>query len=186
MSYRNEPLISAKSAREALGSFLVTTQSFPTVSSAWINLGGANRAIFYPIRIDVPGVITKLWWRNGAAVSGNVDIAIYSEGSDKLPATRLASAGSTAQSGTNVIQAVDITDVAINYPQRIFCALVLDNNTGAIFCGFSGSPMISRAAGYVGQASAFPLPATAGATAAAVSGSSVAVDFGISFRALVA
>lgn len=186
MAYRNEVLISAKSIREGVGSPMAATQGMPSTSVAWSSLGNANRATFYPITLDAPGIITKLWWRNGAAVSGNVDIGLYALGADKLPGARLVSSGSTAQAGTGVLQEVNTTDLVIAYPQIIYCALVLDNGTGAIFGGFLGATSLVRAAGFLGQTTAFPLPATAGATGGAISTSSIATDFGIAFRALVA
>ncbi len=185
MRYRNEVLISAKSIRQGFGGPLIASQGMPSTSSAWSSLGGANRATFFYIRFSSPGIITKLWWRNGAAVSGNVDIGLFGIGTDNLPGARIVSSGSTAQSGAGVMQEVNITDYAVEFPQKLYVGLVLDNNTGTIFSGFAGTQYL-RVMGFVEQASAFPLPATPAATRAAMTGSSVATDFGVAFRALVA
>ncbi len=185
MRYRNEVLLSPKSIRQGLGGPLIASQGMPSTSAAWSGLGGSNRATFCPIRFSAPGIITKLWWRNGSAVSGNVDIGLFGIGTDKLPGARIVSSGSVAQSGTGVIQEVNITDYAVEFPQVLYVGLVLDNNTGAIFSGFVGT-QYARAMGFVGQASAFPLPSTPAATPGGLTGSSVATDFGVAFRALVA
>lgn len=116
-------------------------------SSAWPS---ANRALYIPFWLRTPYLARKLWWANGGVVTANVDCGIYSAGG-----TLLVSTGSTAMSGANTVQSVDV-----NYwltPGRYFMALVL-----------SGTSQIQRAvpsinaikfSGMVQETSALPLPA---------------------------
>lgn len=68
----------------------------------------AGLVIFVPFWVPEPTIVTKLWWYNGTAVAGNVDVGIYNE-----DATRIVSAGTTAAAGTSTTQSVNITDTTI-------------------------------------------------------------------------
>ena len=91
---------------------------------------------------------------NGATVSGNVDMGIYSAGF-----TKIGSSGSAAQSGTNALQAVDITDTWIG-PGDFYFGIACDNTTATFFANNAGVPLLQAAGGLM-QASAFALPANA-------------------------
>lgn len=120
-------------------------------SGAW---HANNAAMFYPIRLSRPYLVSQLWWINGATASGNVDCGIYS-----ADGTRLISTGSTAQSGTSVEQIVDVADTWIG-PGRFYIALAA-STTAATFFGTTAGVFNAVALGMAQQtASAFPLPAT--------------------------
>jgi hypothetical protein len=113
----------------------------------------ANLALFVPVPCPGPFIIRRLAWENGSAVSGNVDMGVYtSEGQ------LVVSTGSTAQAGTSVFQAVNITDTLIP-PGLYYLALVLNNGTGQFARG-SVSNGAMRALGAYEMASAFALPSS--------------------------
>lgn len=89
------PVISSLS-RECLGAEL---QMFNAGALASSQTFVVNTCVYQPLAIRSPFLVRKFWWANGATAAGNVDAGIYSVGG-----ARLASTGSTAQSGTNVIQ----------------------------------------------------------------------------------
>lgn len=147
-------------------------------SAAW---SSANRAMYYPIYLVDPCIVTKLWVLNGATASGNIDMGVYLSAAG-LPTTRLVSIGSTAQTGTNVLQEFDIADTELQGQTLYFIGLALDNGTGTVFAIASVAGPI-RAAGVVQQAAAFPLPSSATPVVAV---STQLADCGISIRNLVA
>lgn len=119
-------------------------------SATWVS---ANRAILVPVYLPDWGTVVKLFIANGSAVSGNIDMGLYDESF-----ARLASIGSTAQSGTNDLQVFDITDTTIG-PGRYYLAAAMDNTTGTVLR--NGSSLYGqRASGLCQMASAFPLPST--------------------------
>jgi hypothetical protein len=146
------------------------------VSAAWHS---ANTATFIPFRVPMPVLVAQLWWWNGATVSGNVDMGIY----DRV-GTRLFSIGSTAQSGTNAMQTVDVADFRLG-PGQFYLAFVLNNTTGAVM-GDNGNISANnrKATGFAIMASAFPLPATA-TLATPTTAASDNVHCGISARTVV-
>ncbi len=82
------------------------TAAVLTVATAnWI---AANVAVFVPFSVIEPTLVTKVWWANGSAVAGNIDVGIFSTAGNVL-----TSAGSTAQAGINAVQAVDVADVTL-------------------------------------------------------------------------
>ncbi len=120
----------------------VTSNTFPT----------ANLAILIPFQLPESTQVAQLFWHNGAAVSGNVDMGIYT-----ADGRRLVSTGSTAQAGTSTHQAVDITDTILG-PGLFYMAIALDNTTGTLFSGALGSAVGAKVLGMAQMASAFPLP----------------------------
>ena len=84
----------------------------------------ADRAIFIPVMCSGYFTVKKFAIENGA-VSGNLDAGIYtSEG--KL----VVSTGSTAMSGANSWQTIDVTDTQIP-PGLYYLAMAINNTTGA-------------------------------------------------------
>jgi hypothetical protein len=127
----------------------VASSVSPNVSTVW---GTANQAYFYPVWVPDPCVVTKLWWQNGATASGNVDVGIYTD-----QGNRLISTGATTQTGTSLIQSLDITDTPIPAGLCYF-AIALSSATGTIWmvaASLSGSLVL--VSGYQ-QAAACPLP----------------------------
>lgn len=121
------------------------------VSTVW---SAANRALFIPFALGKPATITRIFWFNGATVSGNVDCGVYD-----AAGTRLISSGSTAQAGTTAIQSVDVTDTLIG-PGQYYLALAMDNVTGTIRIRTLGNVVLSKSVGMAAMETAFPLPTT--------------------------
>jgi len=105
-------------------------------SAVW---GIANQILAGPVKVRQRMTVKKLYCFNGAAVSGNCDIALFGPagrltvgGSNWMnPQWRLTAAGSTAQAGISVWQAFDIPDFIIP-PGMYWIAYGLDNITGAV------------------------------------------------------
>lgn len=111
-------------------------------SAVWHN---ANSTIYTPVLVQRKRTVKRLYAFNGAAVSGNCSIALYSSSAQydgspperygyvalQLPYTRLTASGSVAQAGTNVWQAFDVADVVLA-PGLYWLAYALDNTTGAV------------------------------------------------------
>ena len=89
-----------------------------------------NLVFYLPFRLPSPFVIEELWWGNGATVSGNVDVGIYSAGAGG-PEARLLQSGSTAQSGTTALQRVNVTDYTIGRG-NFYLAVTVDNTTATL------------------------------------------------------
>lgn len=111
----------------------------------------------YPFRIATPFPVTRFWWVNGGTVNGNVDMGIYTEDGQTL----LVSTGSTAQSGTNVIQTVTVSYTLP--PGRYYMAFATSSAT-ATFARQTNSVASTRAAGFRQHTTTaganVPLPAT--------------------------
>jgi hypothetical protein len=86
----------------------------------------ANKVLYIPIRIPSPVLIQQLYIINGAAVSGNVDMGVYSR-----DGTKLISSGSTAQAGVSVKQQFNVTDTLIGRGVY-YLAVTLDNIVGTL------------------------------------------------------
>jgi hypothetical protein len=120
------------------------------------NFVTANLAVFIPFWVPEPVVITKMGWGNGAAVAGNIDVGIYSEAG-----TRLVSSGTTAQSGTTVMQIVNVTDTTL--PRgRYYLAMASDTSgiTQKVYAVLPAAG-IPQSLGLLQMAAAFALPANA-------------------------
>lgn len=147
----------------SLESISVMISSSVAASATWIS---ANRAVYIAFRLYVPAVVTKIVCINGATASGNMDVGIYT-----IDGTRIVSKGSTAQSGTNALQTLDITDTQL-FPGSYLMAMVMDNATGTVFRKGTNS-ILMKTMGCYQQATAFPLPATA--TFATLTGSFIPI-----------
>lgn len=126
-------------------------------STSFITWTTANIAILVPMRITETVTVVKMAVANGPTANGNLDVGIYDN-----TFTKLVSSGSTAQSGTDTIQILDIADTALS-PGTYYFALA-SSSTTATFAGsdFSGSQGAGdpKAWGVVQMAAAFPLPNT--------------------------
>jgi hypothetical protein len=120
-----------------------------------VAIGTANVALYAPIFVPEPCVITKLWWQNGATVSGNVDVGVYTE-----EGTRIVSTGSIAQAGVSNLQTIDITDQALP-AGFLYFALGASSATATFWAavGGAGDNWFTHGGKY--QTSVFPLPNTA-------------------------
>lgn len=115
-------------------------------SSTAAALPAANVVMFVPFYVPEAITITKLWWMVGAA-AGNIDCGIYDESANLIVST-----GSTAVSGTNAQQTVDVSDTTIGRG-RYYMAIVGDTVTTLTL--YRGNPLagIAQAFGLLEQAS---------------------------------
>lgn len=140
---------------------LISTGSNESVGGHWSTGTGSttiaittNAAWVYPFTIFSQVTAYSLFWFNGTAVAGNVDIGIYDEDLNKVITT-----GSTAQSGVTAPQIVSITPTELT-PGRYFLA-ISSNDAGADFTGVTTLPNDELATlGAFTQGSAFALPAS--------------------------
>lgn len=158
----------------SLGSEIAASAATRDASFTW---PAANRRIYVPITITEDCTVVKVWWVNGAAVSGNVDFTLYTEAGVRTAIT----SGSTAQSGTTVIQEVNTADTALT-AGRYYMSIALDNATGRI-SGYTPAIETVKSWGVAQEASAFTAPATATLAAAATA---YVPTIGMSLRTLVA
>ena len=121
-------------------------------SAAWPT---ANKAIYVPFTLRAPFLVRRLWWANGATVSGNVDCGVYSQ--DQV---RLFSTGATAQAGASAVQSVALGTAVLLAPGQYFMGLSL-SGTATIQMPNPAAIGILILLGVAEQASAHPLPATA-------------------------
>lgn len=119
-------------------------------SQTW---SSANRALYVPFKIAGPMNVQRLWWANGGTAAGNVDCGVYSIGR-----TKLASTGSTVQTGTNVVQSVAVS--ILLQPGSYYMALALSSTSGTVR-GRAVNTTYGRLSGMTQQATALPLPASA-------------------------
>lgn len=168
-------LLSTISTYHGVGSDLRGLGGVGTPSSnAW---PAVNRALYLPLYIDRPGVVTKFWTLNGATAAGNIDIGLYNEAY-----ARLASTGAVAQAGTNVVQEFDVTDFAV-VPGVYFLGLACSLTTATLFMTTTNVAGYFQAMGVTQQATALPLPNPAVPAAQITTLIPIA---GIAFRTLVA
>lgn len=116
----------------------------------------ANRAIYMPVVVSIPVVVTNLSVIV-AVQSGNMDVGIYSE-----TGTRIVSAGSTAV-GAAGLQVFNIADTTL-VPGVYFLAMCVDNTTASVSTTNASaySAVVLRTAGCQQQAvGAVTLPSTA-------------------------
>lgn len=114
----------------------------------------ANLAIFVPFALATPLTIAQLFTANGATVSGNIDVGVYT-----LDGTRIVSAGSTAHAGTNTLQTYNIADTLLPAGDY-YLAIAMNNTTGTLSAHALAAIHLNRL-GIAQMATAFPLPATA-------------------------
>lgn len=128
-------------------------------SSTWPS---ANLALGVPLNLDRDYTITTLWWANGAAVAGNVDVGIYT-----LSGARLTSSGSIAQAGTNVVQPFAL-GTPLTVPAGAYMMFLACSSTTSQFWRH-GTTAVRNAKmlGMVQLSGAIPLPAQATFTATA-------------------
>lgn len=131
------------------------TAAAPTTANTWPT---ANRAIYVPFSIPWPYPVRRVFWSNGSSVtSTNWDMGIYT-----ADGTRIYSTTSTAASGVSVLQYVTPTEFVLT-PGRYYMALACSSATAARGgTGATGAiPARLAMAGYLQEAAALPLPATA-------------------------
>lgn len=127
--------------------------NFTGTSLTWV----ANQALYIPFSIPWTFPVRRVFWANGSSITTtNRDFGIYT-----ASGTKIYSTGSTAASGTSVLQYVSATEFLLS-PGRYYMAITTDSAT-ASRGGFGVSTVnIARLAmaGCLEQATALPLPAT--------------------------
>lgn len=167
-----DPLVLSPACPQSIGE-LLNSVGAGLGTLAWPS---ANKAYYIPISVFSKITVVKMLVINGGTVSGNIDVGIYDAGG-----ARLVSSGSTAQTGTNVIQEFNITDITLS-PGLYYLACAMDNTTGILEV-WNPNAAIMRSAGVCEQASAFALPSTA--TFAALSGTLRLPFIGATLRSVV-
>ena len=144
------PVISTYSIESAGSEFQTYAATLHnTTSRTWAT---ANTAIALPFVVETSFVCANGLVHNGAAVSGNLDIGIYTTAFAKV-----ASSGSVAQAGVNTLQLVTLsTTLAAG---EYYMVLALDNVVGTVFGNSPTAPGTRLWKGFT-MAAAFPLPAT--------------------------
>lgn len=168
---RASDFIISTSGPLSIGYEIASSEVATASSVAW---PAANRALFVPFQVSEQVTVYQTFLINGATVSGNVDLGVYKE-----DGTYIISTGATAQSGTNALQAIDITDTMFG-PGRFYMALSISNTTATVFGYLTFDGPTATGFGMFQQASAHPLPTTS-ATFASCSSSTVP-RFGIVCR----
>jgi hypothetical protein len=138
-------------------------------SAAWPS---ANRAFAYPVRFGRPVRIARLWWFNGATVSGNVDVGIYDRSW-----RRLANGGPTAQAGASAMQIVTLGAPLVLPRGYYYLALAMDNATGTMQRVAPAAALL-QAGGCAQMDAAYTLPAV-------ITPASIAAAYFPEFGALV-
>lgn len=137
---------------ESLGMALLFHQAMPSSST----VGTANVCYYVPFRVEERTTVTKLWWANGATVSGNIDMGVF----DIETGAKLFSTGATAQAGTNAIQQVDITDATLERGTYLM-GISFSSSTATIFALNLADEISQSNLMVIGELAAHPLPATA-------------------------
>jgi len=141
--------ISMYSPLTALGPRLSTLSGGGVGSGAY---PAANAAILVPFVLPRPATVYKAGWRTGgSAPTGNADIGVYNAGG-----TLLVSSGSTARSGTNTNQIVDLTDTLLPELQLLYMAIAADDQS--TWARTAPSNTIIAALGVRSKTASFALP----------------------------
>ena len=141
---------------ECMGPFLKSSGSTtsPMANAASASIEAANRVLYLPFTLGTVITAVQLFSLNGSTAAGNIDMGIYDAAGN-----RRINIGATAQSGTSVVQAYDITDTLLE-AGRYFLAVVMDGATGTLFNTTIAGSVAVVLSGKAQQASA-TLPATA-------------------------
>jgi hypothetical protein len=94
-----------------------------TTNSSW---PANNRAQYHPINIPSYFTVARFFVGNADNATGNMDVGLYNGAG-----TRLLSTGSTARSGTSVVQYIDVTNTTFP-PGHYYLGLVLSSSSGTV------------------------------------------------------
>ena len=145
-------------------------------SSAW---GTANLIGYYPFLCITPFLVQRVFWGNGATVSGNVDVGVYN-----TDGVLLLNAGSTAQATINVAQSVALGTPYLLTPDLYYFGVAASSATATFVGSGVGTPDFMQHFGMGQQSAAPPLPATW--TFASASTSTLIVPYaGVTNRTLI-
>jgi len=145
-------------------------------SNAWTT---ANLAVYFPFQVFMPFLVQKVFWANGATVSGNVDVGVYN-----TDGVLLLNAGSTAQATINVAQSVALGTPYLLTPDLYYFGVAASSATATFVGSGVGTPDFMQHFGMGQQSAAPPLPATW--TFASASTSTLIVPYaGVTNRTLI-
>lgn len=115
----------------------IDTQMFQ-VGPSWLSLPWAanNRAQYAPISVPSRFTVARFLVANGGNATGNVDVGLYS-----ITGNLLISTGTTARSGTNVVQYIGVTDQSFPAGQY-YLALVGSSTTGQYMATLNNSAFV--------------------------------------------
>ncbi len=116
----------------------------------------ANQATYIPFSIPWPYPVNRVFWCNGSSTTGNTDFGIYTPGG-----FRIYSTGSTAGSGTTVPQYVTPGTPFVLPAGQYYFAFSSAGTTNRAIGIIPGTNLNAAMAGFLAQATAFPLPSTA-------------------------
>jgi hypothetical protein len=137
-----------------VGTQLTANSIAAAASATWPT---ANSACYIPLLVTEDITVKKLWWLNGATVTSNINMALYTAAFAQVAGTET---GSTAQAGAGVIQEVDIADTALT-AGLYYIAIVMDAAAAGTVTRYSVTTAQSRSWGLASEASVFDLPANA-------------------------
>lgn len=151
MSYVRGPGVRHWHSIDTINSGVIPPQQGATTSATWYS---ANGAIYCPVIVRSGVVVKKLWVATGTTGTGNVDVGLFN-----ATGVKLTSSGAIAHGTTNTELVSDVTDVTIA-PGIYYLGVSASNSTDTFF-GVSVAAPFPTALGYLTEASAHPLPATA-------------------------
>ncbi len=143
-----QPLILSPYVEQSLGVQLSALSASVITSGAYVTI---NRAVYYPFVISGPFTVVNAFIVNGGVVSGHFDIGIYD-----ASLARIASTGSTSQSGITSVQGVALS--ASLSAGTYWLGLALDNTTAQVYNRAFPIAGLSSVGAMKHELSAFPLP----------------------------
>jgi len=119
-----------------------------------------DKALFFPFTLGKSVTALSFLWLNGAVVSGNIDVGIYTE-----DGTLLYGLGATAQAGVNTFQFIPLIAPGLTFgPGTFYLAICMNNTTGALMRGLANTagtlPQVKSSLGAAEMDAAFRLPPT--------------------------
>jgi hypothetical protein len=136
---------------ESLGVGLLTVASCNINSLADSTAGLSNITRYIPFYLSQSILVAKMFVYNGTVVDGNIDLGIYDMSGRKLMST-----GSVVQSGSSVLQVLDITGPRIG-PGNFYMALGNSSNTAKFYHISMSSEQNNWLLGVLDEQT-FPLP----------------------------
>lgn len=113
----------------------------------------ANLAIYIPFVLAAPYPVKQVWWLNGATVTGNTDVGVYTPGG-----ARLLSSGSTVGSGVSALQSVTLGTPVLLMPGAYYLGMSCSLGTNTIQRFSLGIADDGKMMGLAEQTTALPLP----------------------------
>lgn len=115
-------------AMECMGPARITNAADPGEGSAtWPQ---ANVTIYMPLLLSFPKLVTKVFWVNGTAVSGNCALALYiAYPLGGAQGSQVYTTGTTAQAGTSALQITTLGTPIVLQPGLHYFGFGCDNTT---------------------------------------------------------